>query len=214
MNLSVLLVDDHRILSDGLRALLSGEENLDVVGTATTGNEAVEMTRTLKPDVVVMDLMMPGLNGVDATRQVRSESDTVKVVCLSSASDERSVSSALRAGASGYVIKTAAVEELANAIRTVASGGVFLSPPIARLMVEDLTRPSGSRFSPIDLLSSRERQVLQLIAEGHTTKAVAYRLQVSVKTVETHRRNLMEKLHSDSIAKLTRLAVREGLIPL
>jgi DNA-binding NarL/FixJ family response regulator len=219
-----LLVDDHAMIRAGLRKLLEAEQGLQVVGEASNGRAAVEMTRELQPDVVVMDIRMPDLNGVDATRQAIAARPDVKIIALSANSDERSTGEMLRAGARGYVVKDAAYDELVAAIRAVSSGQVYFSPAVADRLAADL-RNGGSAIggdadadagtanaeSVYNRLTSREREILQLIAEGKATKEVAAILHVSVKTAETHRRNIMEKLGIDSIAELTKYAIREGL---
>ena len=212
MNVKILLVDDHEMVRAGLRSLLQRETGFTVVGEARDGRTAVKMVHDLSPDVVVMDLLLPDLNGIEAARQTIAARPSVKVIGLSGNSDERSVLEMLRAGACGYVVKDAAFEELAGAIRTVMNDKVFLSPAMSRLIGDDLS-PGGTRLkeSVFSTLSPREREVLQLIAEGKATKQVAAHLSVSVKTAETHRRNLMEKLNVDNVAELTKYAIREGL---
>ena len=230
----VLLADDHRIVREGLRSLLQAQPDLEVVGEAPDGRQAVEMTVQLKPDVVVMDVAMPQLNGIEATRQITGKGPGAKVIALSMHSDRRFVAEALKAGASGYVLKDSAFEELVTAIRSVVADRVYLSPRVAGVVVEDYVRrlPTGGRTaaappparhhddgapghtSVFDVITPREREVLQLMAEGYATKEVAHRLQVSVKTVETHRRQIMEKLDLHSVAELTKYAIREGLTAL
>lgn len=206
----LLLVDDHEIVRAGLRTLLERESDFEVVGEAINGRTAVERVRELAPHVVVMDVSMPELNGIDATRQLVAADPDVKVIGLSASVDDRMTIEMLRAGAAGHVTKSAAFEELVTAIRTVVKGNVYFSPSVVMRIATD----SGLEDFPhsaFDKLSSREREVLQLIAEGKATKEVAALLSVSVKTAETHRRNLMEKLHVDSVAELTKYAIREGL---
>ena len=208
----VLLVDDHQIMRQGLKALL-GDQSDFTVSEADTGRVAVGKASELSPDVVVMDLAMPGLNGIDATRQINEQNPNIKVIALSAHTDKRMITEALRAGASGYVPKDAAFEELANAIREVLAGKVYLSPKIAVAVREALNEstvhsdPSHARGR----LTAREREVLQLLAEGKSTKEVAAVLHVGVKTVETHRRQMMEKLQMYSLAELTKYAIREGI---
>jgi len=204
----ILLVDDHEIMRTGLRTLLQRERDLTVVGEASDGRMAVEQVRAMSPDIVVMDLTMPHLNGIDATRQCPAAKPSVKVIGLSASGDDRMVVEMLRAGAVGHVNKTAAASELINASRTVINGNFYFSPDIvARIAAEGGERAHRA----FERLSPREREVLQLIAEGKATKEVAAMLHVSIKTAETHRRNLMDKLHVDSVAELTKYAIREGL---
>jgi len=215
VTIKVLLADDHKIVRDGLRNLLEKHSDISVSGEAEDGREALQLARKLSPDVVVMDIAMPELNGIEATRQILSEYPGVKIVALSMHSDRRYVSEMLKAGASAYLLKDCAFEELITAIRTIMKGKIYLSPGIAGVVIEDYIRkglkPDSSVFS---VLSDREREVLQLMAEGKTTKEVAAHLNVSVKTVETHRTNIMTKLDIHSIAELTKYAIREGLTTL
>jgi len=211
MSISVLLVDDHGMIRSGLRALLQAEPDLKVVGEASQGRVAVEMVHSLCPDVVVMDLRMPDMNGIEATRQLTAANPGVKVIGLSANSDRQGITEMLRAGAKGYVLKESAYEELSQAIHMVVKNKIYLSPAITNLMVEGWLDREEDLPSAFGALSSREREVLQLIAEGKATKEVAAALNVSVKTAETHRRNLMEKLHLDSVAELTKYAIREGI---
>jgi two-component system response regulator NreC len=199
----ILLADDHRIVREGLRGLLESQSDLRVVGEADNGRRAVELADELSPDVVVMDVGMPQLNGIEATRKVLAEHPQTKVVALSMHADRRYVVEMLKAGASAYVLKDGAFEELVNAIRTVAGGRVYISPRVADVVVEDYVRQAPpaaggsttpSTRSAYAALSPREREVLQLLAEGKATKEVAGILHVSIKTVETHRRQIMQKL--------------------
>jgi DNA-binding NarL/FixJ family response regulator len=230
--MKVLLADDHRIVREGLRSLLEGQPDLEVVAEASDGRQAVEMAKQLNPDVIVMDVAMPQLNGIEATRQVVADEPGMKVIALSMHSDRRFVSESLKAGASGYVLKDSAFEELISAIRAVVADRVYLSPRVAGVVVEDYVRrlPTRGREtaharsdaapghapapSVFDAITPREREVLQLMAEGYATKEVAHRLHVSVKTVETHRRQIMDKLDLHSVAELTKYAIREGLTAL
>ena len=208
---TVLLVDDHGIVRAGLRALLQQEETLTVVGEASSGREAIQMIKELTPDVVVMDVSMPDLNGIDATRQALAVRPELKVIGLSGWTDDKATAEMLRAGAVGHVAKVAAYEELVAAIQTVLKGGIYFSPTVLSRLSEGADGKPEVGPSVFTRLSQREREVLQLIAEGKATKEVAPLLHVSVKTVETHRRNLMEKLQLDSVAELTKYAIREGL---
>ena len=214
MTIKVLLADDHQIIRDGLRSLLTNEPDIEVVGEANDGRAAVEMTQRLKPDIVVMDITMPGLNGIEATRQVRAISSDIKVLALSMHADKRFVAGVLHAGASGYVLKNCAFKELVQAIHTVAVNQTYLSPRIADIVVESYVRHSPLPASPLSVLTPREREVLQLIAEGLTLKKIAATLCVSPKTIETHREQIMRKLNASSVAELTKYAVREGLTSL
>jgi two-component system, NarL family, response regulator NreC len=213
--MKVLLADDHKIVRDGLRTLLEKHADIMVAGEAEDGREALQLARKLSPDVVVMDIAMPDLNGIEATRQILSEYPGIKIVALSMHSDKRFVSEMLKAGASAYLLKDCAFEELITAIRTVMKGKIYLSPGIAGVVLEDYIRTDrSSGLSVFSQLSDREREVLQLMAEGKTTKEVAAHLNVSIKTVETHRTNIMTKLDIHSIAELTKYAIREGLTTL
>lgn len=214
MTIKVLLADDHQIIRDGLRSLLTNEPDIEVVGEANDGRAAVEMTQRLKPDIVVMDITMPGLNGIEATRQVRAISSDIKVLALSMHADKRFVAGVLHAGASGYVLKNCAFRELIQAIHTVAVNQTYLSPTIADIVVESYVRHSPLPASSLSGLTPREREVLQLIAEGLTLKKIAATLCVSPKTIETHREQIMRKLNASSVAELTKYAVREGLTSL
>jgi DNA-binding NarL/FixJ family response regulator len=212
----VLLVDDHQMMRDGLRALLEKEPRVEVVGEAREGKEAVEQVATLAPDVVVMDVALPGMNGVEATRQIANQHPTVKVLALSTYADRRYVENMLKAGARGYVVKVAGCGELVKAVESVHQGKFYLSPDVTDFVVEGLVGPArrDARASVFERLGPREREVLQLIAEGRTTKEVAERLGVAAKTIETHRRNIGRKTGLRSVAELTKYAIREGLTSL
>ncbi len=215
MALKVLLADDHKIVRDGLRTLLEKHDDIVVVGEAEDGREALQLSRKLQPDVVVMDIAMPDLNGIEAARQLLAEYPGIRIAALSMHSDKRFVSEMLKAGASAYLLKDCAFEELITAIRTIMTGKIYLSPGIAGVVIEDYIRKGSSMESSVfSLLSDREREVLQLMAEGRSTKEVAAHLNVSIKTVETHRTNIMTKLDIHSIAELTKYAIREGLTSL
>ncbi len=214
MTIKILLADDHRIMRDGLSALLKNEPDMEVIAESDNGREAVETSRKLKPTVVVMDMSMPGLNGVDATRQVLALDDNVKVLALSMHADKRFVIGALSAGASGYVLKDCAFEELVRAIHTVVMNRTYLSPSIADIVVESCKRTQSSPSESFSSLTPREREVLQLLTEGASVKKIAPLLRVSAKTIETHRQHIMEKLNTRSVAELTKYAIREGLTSL
>ena len=215
MSIRVFLADDHQIVREGLRTLLEKQPNMEVVGEAKTGREAVQLVKELLPEVVVMDISMPDLNGVEATRQIIAKTPSIKVIALSMHSDKRFVVEMLKAGASGYLLKDSASEELIRAVQTVAVNRTYLSPKIADLVIKDYIRLSPKvQFSVFSLLTPRERQVLQLLSEGKTTKGIGFDLQVSVKTVETYRQQIMDKLNIHNIAELTKYAIREGLTSL
>lgn len=212
MSTTILLVDDHRIVREGLRTLLGQQPDLEVVGEAADGRDAVTQARLLRPDVIVMDIAMPELNGVEATRLILAELPQVRVVALSMYADRRFVAEILRAGALGYVLKDGAFEELALAIRTITEGKTYLSPSIAGLVVEELMQRSSAPGSPsLGGLTPRERQVLKLLADGMRPREIAQELSISVKTVEVHKQNLMNKLEIHTASELTRFAIREGL---
>lgn len=209
---TILIADDHRVVREGLRNLLAQESDLEVVGEASDGLEVVEAARSLNPDVIIMDIAMPGLNGIEATRQIVARDPAVRVVALSMYADRRFVSQILRAGAMGYVLKEAAFEELARAIRTVVGGKPFLSPTVAGFVVEEFVQQvSPTPVKSLALLTAREQEILKLLAEGLRAREIAQELNIGQKTVEAHRQNLMNKLDMHSIAELTRFAIREGL---
>jgi DNA-binding NarL/FixJ family response regulator len=215
MTIRIILADDHKIMREGLRALLEKHNDFEVTAEAEDGLDAVRLTKKLTPHIVIMDIGMPGLNGIEATRQITAQVPSVKVIALSMHSDKRFVIEMLKAGVSGYLLKDSASEELASAIRTVLSGTPYLSPKITDVVLKDyLSTLSKTEPSAFTVLTPREREVLQLIAEGRTTKEIATALFVSVKTVETHRQQIMEKLDLRSVAELTKYAVREGLTSL
>jgi len=215
MGIRVLLADDHKIIREGLRALIENQSDMQVIAESPDGRTAVQLSQQLSPDVILMDIAMPDLNGIEATRQITANSSSVKVIALSMRSDRHFVAEMLKAGASGYLLKDCAFEDLVRAIRAVIEDQTYLSPQITGVVVDDyihrLSEVSSSAFS---ILSDREREVLQLLAEGGTTREIALHLHVSAKTVETHRRNIMKKLDIHSVAELTKYAVREGLTSL
>ncbi|OGG55418.1 MAG: DNA-binding response regulator [Candidatus Handelsmanbacteria bacterium RIFCSPLOWO2_12_FULL_64_10] len=216
MGIRILLADDHRIMRSGLRSLVEKEPDMEVVAEAEDGRMAVKLVEDLSPDVVVMDIGMPGLNGIEATRQITERASGVRVVALSMHSDRQFVAGMLGAGASGYLLKDCTFSELVRAVRTVAANQVYLSPCIAGVVVEDYVRHTSASggYPDFFVLTAREREVLQLLTEGETAKEVASCLRVSVKTVENHRQKIMEKLDLHSIAKLTKYAIRAGLTSL
>jgi DNA-binding NarL/FixJ family response regulator len=212
MTIRVILADDHAIMREGLRTLLDKEKDIDVVAEAANGREVVRLAGKLCPHVVVMDVSMPGLNGMEATRQIIDKDPQVRIVALSMHSDRRFVSGMLKAGARGYLLKDCAFEELAAAIREVAEDRTYLSAPIADFVRDDYVRQLKKKDdSAFSVITAREREVLQLLAEGLITKEIAARMNLSPKTVETHRRQMMIKLDLHSVAELTKYAIREGL---
>ena len=215
MGIRILLADDHGIIRQGLRSLLEKEPDMQVVAEAEDGRKAIELVNECSPDIVIMDITMPNLNGVEATRQITAEYSKSKVIALSIHSNRRFVADMLKAGASGYILKECLSDELVQAIRTVSGGGRYLSPRITDVVIDDyVKRLSTSAESRLTSLTGRERQVLQLLAEGKSTKQIAIDLHVSAKTIEANRRRIMEKLDIHSIAELTKYAVREGLTSL
>ena len=216
MTIHVLLADDHLIVRDGLRALLQIEEDIDVVGDAANGREAVRQAEQLHPDVVVMDIGMPEMNGIEATQQICSANPATRVVILSVYSSPEHVYHALQAGAQGYLLKESAGREMVDAVRCVHSGHRYLSQRITEIMAEDYVRlrQASPDKSPLETLSPSERQVLQLVVEGKSSAEIAQVLSLSVKTVETYRSRLMRKLNITDIPGLVRFAIQQGLTPL
>jgi DNA-binding NarL/FixJ family response regulator len=210
----VIVADDHHLVRQGIRALLEKADGIEVVGEAADGQEAVELVERLTPNVLVMDMVMPRLSGNQAIGRVRALGVATQVVILSMYSDETLVREALRNGAKGYLLKRSVTEELLLAIRAASRGEIYLSPAISRPIVAGLLtlQADTDASSPFERLTSREREVLQLISEGHTNKAIAQILTVSVKTVEKHRANLMSKLNVHDLAGLMRVAIKHGLV--
>jgi DNA-binding NarL/FixJ family response regulator len=212
MSITILLADDHAIMRQGLTAILQAEADLKVVGEASNGREVVDLATELCPDIVVMDIGMPDLNGVEATRQLLARDPKVKVIALSAYTEKQFVLSMLEVGACAYVVKASASEELLRAIRAVTQHKKYLSPEVADAVVDSyLGRLNPGQESAFDLLSPREREVLQLVAEGKTSKMIGVDLGISENTVEIHRRNIMQKLNLHSVAELTKYAVRHGI---
>ena len=211
MSTRILLADDHKITRQGLRSLLEKQQDMEVVAEAENGREAVRLAGEMAPDVIIMDVTMPDLNGIEATKQILSLSPDIKIIALSMHSDSTFVTEMLKSGAAGYLLKDCAFEELTRAIRTVIDDKTYLSPSISGVVVEDyLQRLSKADFAAPDILSDREREVLQLMAEGNSTKQIALKLHISVKTVETHRRQIMSKLDIHTVAELTKYAIKKG----
>lgn len=212
MSVTILIADDHRLFRHGLRTLLDKQKDLKVVAETADGSETISRVRELKPDIVLMDISMPCLNGIEATRRILSEGAATKVIMLSMHSDSRFVVESLKAGAHAYLLKDSAVEELLLAISAVGQGRIYLSSRVSDPLIKGyLAMANSSPGSAFSILTARQREVLQLLAEGETTKETAAQLHVSVKTIETHRKQIMDKLGLHSVAELTKYAVREGL---
>ena len=208
----VLIADDHKIVREGLRSMLEKEPWIEFVGEAEEGRMTLRLAQELTPDIIIMDLAMPNLNGIEATRQIVAEFPKIKVIALSMHSDRRFVLNMFKAGAKGYMIKDCAFKDLAHAIRVVVANQTYMSNEIADIVLKGyLASAAFEKSSAFELLSPREREVLQLLAEGKTSSQIAETLHVSVKTIETHRAQLMAKLEVKSIAELTKYAIREGL---
>jgi DNA-binding NarL/FixJ family response regulator len=208
----VLLADDHTLVRAGIRSLLEGLENVEVVGEAGDGQEAVRLAEALRPDVVLLDVGMPGLNGLDVAARLVTHDASIRVLILSMHTSEEYVLRALRAGCAGYLLKGSAVAELEIAVRAVARGETYLSPAVSKHVMDDYVRRTGGATDPIDALTPRQREVLQLVAEGNTSKDIADRLGLSFKTVEAHRAQIMERLGLHDVAGLVRFAMRMGLV--
>jgi len=216
MSIRILLADDHRIVHDSLKPLLDKQADMEVVAVAENGRTAVKLTQDMKPDVVIIDITMPDLNGIEATHQIIAQCPKTKVIVLSMHADRRYVTGVLNAGASGYLTKSCSFDELVSAIQIVAANKKYLSPEISGIVIEESLAPSPASDSSVSsILTMREREVLQLLVEGKTVKQIADdHLYLSIKTVHTHRQKIMEKLNIYNIAELTKFAIREGLISL
>lgn len=208
----VLLVDDHTMFRQGIRALLEGYDEIEIVGEAIEGNEAIEKVRQLAPHVVLMDIAMPVMNGLEATRRIHKENPNIQVLALTQYEDSEYILSMLRAGAKGYISKTATAPELVSAICTVRKGESFLYPTAATTLVEEYLTHAGGQKDEYERLSDREREILQLVAEGRTNREIADRLFISVKTILRHRTNIMEKLGFSNRTELIKYAISKGLI--
>jgi len=212
MSIRILLADDHAIVRDGLSRSLQQQENMEVIGQAQDGLTTVELNRELSPDLIIMDIGMPDLNGIEATRQILRESSEVKIIGLSMHSGKKFVTEMFKAGAKGYLPKDCELDELVDAIQAVMDGKTYLSPSITGIVVDNYVRTSSeNQSSAFTILTPREREVLQLIAEGNSTKQIGRRLHISPKTVEAHRLRIMGKLEIDNVAQLTKYAIQEGL---
>ncbi len=210
MPVRIVIADDHKIVRDGLSLLIDKQYDFEVVGEAENGREAVEMVRMKQPDVIIMDLSMPEMNGIDAASEIAEEFPRCKVIILSMHADKRFVHGALQAGVSGFLLKECAFKELTNAVNAVCNNQSYLSPQIAHMVVAGY-RQHLKRSSNGENLTTKERAVLQLLSEGYSTKEIAEKLHVSVKTIEARRRNIMEKLNISSVAGLVKYAIREGI---
>ena len=214
MALRIIIADDHRLIRQGLKSLLESQ-GFEVVGEAEDGRSAVKLVKKLDPNAVIIDISMPELNGIEATRQIHRETPQVKVIVLSMRSDRQAVLAAFAAGTSGYLLKESAFEEMIIAIKVALEGRTYLSPAIAHVLVRESIEQWSVSAEPMGRgISSREREILQLVAEGRSSKEMAESLYVSVKTIETHRKQIMNKLNLHSIAELTKYAVREGVTSL
>jgi DNA-binding NarL/FixJ family response regulator len=215
VSIKILLADDHKIMREGLRSLLERQSGVEVIAEAENGRTAVRLCRELKPDVVIMDITMPDLNGIEATRQIISETPGIKVVGLSVHSDRQFVEGMLKAGASGYLLKDCAFQDVISAVQAAAANEIYLSPRVAGFVVEGYLRSAAKGLSSASTaLTAREREVLQLLAEGRSRSQIADILHLSPRTVETHRREVMDKLDIHSTADLIKFAIREGLTSL
>jgi two-component system response regulator NreC len=212
MSIRILLADDHAVLRHGLSKALQAESDMEVIGLAADGLTAVDLAAELSPDVIIMDIGMPGLNGIEATRQIAKRSPSVRIIALSMHSAKKFILEMFKAGAAGYLLKDCEYDELANAVRTVASGKTYISPSISGILVETCISDDPKRkTNAFSVLTDREREVLQLLTEGKTTKQTAARLGISPKTVEVHRLNVMNKLKIDNMVQLTKYAIQEGI---
>lgn len=210
--LRVILADDHTLVRAGLRSLVEQLKEVTVIAEAKDGHEVLALAAEHHPDVVLMDLSMPGMNGLEAALRLKKDEPQIKIIVLSMHASEEYVLQALRAGASGYLVKDSAPLELALALQAVARGETYLSPPISRQVVDSYMQRVGQADDPLAVLTGRQREILQLIAEGSSTKDIARKLNLSVKTVETHRAQLMERLDIHEVAGLVRFAIRHGLV--
>ncbi len=215
MSISLLIIDDHHMVRQGVRALLESQPGFEVVGEASTGREAIDLARILQPNVLVLDWMMPGLNGMEVTRLAGEASPKTRVLILSMYSNEAYVSEALRAGALAYVLKGSPINDLVKAIQSIMKGRRYLSPPLSERSIKAyLQKAKDTSLDAYEILTTREREILQMVAEGNTNTKIAEDLKISPRTVETHRANLMRKLNIRSQAELVRYALRRGLVPI
>ncbi len=208
----VLLADDHTIVLAGIRGLLTKLDGVEVVGEAADGHETLRLAEALRPDIVLLDIAMPGMNGLEVAQRLSELDPAIRVIVLSMHASEEYVLRALRAGAAGYLLKDSAVAELELAIRAVVRGEMYLSPPVSKRVVDEYVSRTGGTPDPLASLTPRQREILQLVAEGHTSKDIAQRLHLSYRTVETHRNQMMKRLGVTDIAGLVRFAVRSGVV--
>jgi len=212
MSIKIVIVDDHGIMREGLKLLLEKHDDMEIIGEATDGRKSVYIARSLKPDLVLMDVSMPNLNGIEATQQIIEDNPAIKILAFSAYSEKRFVTDMLKAGASGYILKDALSEELIRAIRTVMNNQFFLSTKVAGIVISDyISDASSAPNRSIGVLTSKERELLQLLVENKSSKEAARILHVSIKTVDARRRSVMNKLDLNGIADLTKFAIREGL---
>ena len=212
MSIKIMVVDEHKILREGLSTLIAKQPEMEIIGEATDGREALQLVEKNTPDLILMDVTMPNLNGIEATRKIKAKKPSIEIIALSLHSDRRYVLGMIDAGASGYLLKECAFEELVRAINTVMSKKKYLSPGISDILIDEYVKKTTTDKPTIySKLTPREREILQLIAEGKNTKEIARYLFISVKTVETHRRHIKKKLKVESVAELTKIAIREGL---
>ncbi len=215
MSIRIMLVDDHQVIREGLRSLIEKQADLSVIAEADDGRAAVSLAGEMEPDVIVMDVAMPEMNGMEATRQIKISHPDIKILALSMYPDKGYVTEMLKAGASGYLPKNCAFGELVTAIRTIINNQVYLSPQIAGIVVDGyINKIEDEDSSSFRLLSGREREVLQLIAEGRSSREIGEMLSVSIKTADFHRQHIMKKLNIKSVAELTKYAIKEGLTTL
>jgi len=214
MSTRIILVDDHEILRTGLRGLLEREKDIEVIAEAEDGRVAIDYVKTMEPDLILMDISMPKLNGIEATRQIKARYPNIKIIALSMYPNELFIEEMLKAGVSGYLLKDCDYKELIDAIRTVMAGRIHLCSRASNIMLNNYLHDTHSiDNSPFSILTTREREVLQLVTEGNSTKEIAALLSVSVKTVETHRQQIMKKLDIHNIAELTKYAIKTGITP-
>lgn len=215
MKIRLLLADDHKLFRDGLRSMLEGHKGIEIIAEASEGIAVTKLAAELHPDMILMDVSMPDLNGIEATRKISADHPAIKIIMLSMHSDRRYIIEALRSGACGYLLKDSAFEEVLAAIRDCMKGKIYLSSKIADIVINDyISLARNTDSSAFAVLSAREREVLQLLAEGKSTKEIASQLKVSAKTIESHRKQVMDKLNLHSVAELTKYAIREGLTQL